>query len=55
MSYEAPLRCKHCGLAIKKKPKAKTPKYCTGCRRDQQEAWKANLKKDRQRRVRGGR
>lgn len=53
MSYQAPLRCEQCGFAIQKKPKAKTPKYCQGCREKKQEAWKAKLKVDRQRRVRG--
>jgi predicted Zn-ribbon and HTH transcriptional regulator len=53
MSYEAPLRCDSCGIAIRKKPKAKTPKYCPPCREKKQEDWKAQLKIDRQRRVRG--
>jgi hypothetical protein len=55
MSYEAPLRCQRCGLGIRKKPKAKTPKYCASCRLAQQDAWKDDLKNDRQRRARGGR
>jgi hypothetical protein len=53
VTYEAPLRCTQCGMSIKKKPRAKIPKYCTECREKQQEAWKEQLKLDRQRKVRG--
>lgn len=53
MIYQAPIRCEQCGIPIQKKPKAKMPKYCTPCRESQQNTWKAQLKLDRQRRVRG--
>jgi len=53
MNYQAALRCELCGVPIVKKSRAKTPKYCASCREKKQEAWKMQLKVDRQRRVRG--
>jgi DNA-directed RNA polymerase subunit RPC12/RpoP len=53
MSYDAPLRCQECGVPIVKKPKAKTPKYCSPCRMKQQDAYRDQLKINRQRKVRG--
>ena len=53
MSYEAPLRCQHCGTPIVKKPKAKTPKNCAACREAQQSEYREKAKINRQRKVRG--
>lgn len=53
MSNGIKVRCEDCGSWVEKKPQAKTPKYCSSCRESRQDAWKENLKKDRQRRVRG--
>ena len=53
MSYEAPLRCQHCGTVIEKKPKAKTPMNCMACRDKQQSEYREKAKINRQRKVRG--
>jgi hypothetical protein len=37
---QAPLRCGNCGQIVRKKPKAKTPKYCPPCRQSQQDKFR---------------
>jgi hypothetical protein len=53
MSYEAPIRCQQCGTIIQKKPRAKMPKNCAPCREKDQDSYRAQLKADRKRKVRG--